>query len=118
MTPARRAAIVSALPPMPETVKPPGGWRFRLAGHGAELQIRNTKTPTLRLDLLRTEARDLMLTLAMALDEPTGGIVRATLWERFRDWLARRTWRKAHEAELRFALRKLAEEFQESEGGW
>lgn len=93
-----------------------GDWRWRPLGE-SELQFRCRAIPPLQLDLTRSEARELLLALAKALGEKPPPVVKATPWMRLIDWLARRTWRKAHETEVRMALYEQAKEFREG-GGW
>lgn len=92
-----------------------GNWRWRMLG--AELQLRNKALPTLQLDILRTEARDLMLALGTALDEKPPAARRMSKTEKARDARARRAWDKAHGSERAMALRAMAKEFATG-GGW
>jgi hypothetical protein len=69
------------------------------------------------LDLTRSEAKDLLCALALALNETMPLSPRVPLWHRVRDWLARRTWNRRHEVERSYALKQLADEFRER-GGW
>lgn len=92
-----------------------GNWRWRQLGQ--ELQLRNRALPTLQLDLLGTEARDLMLALGAALNEKPPTARRMTKAEKARDAKARRAWDKAHGGERALALREMAKEFAQG-GGW
>lgn len=115
-TRAARLSLVSKEVVAPEGV---GGWRFRIVGHGREIQLRNKRLPHLRLDMTTTEAHDLASSIGMALDEASlMPVVRVSPWARFVDWFARWTWRRAHRVEQEHALAELAKEFRESKGGW
>jgi hypothetical protein len=92
-----------------------GSWLWRPVG--VELQFRSKALPTVQLDLLRTEARDLMLALGAALGEKPPKAPRMSKADKARDARARRAWDKAHGGERAMALRSMAEEFA-SGGGW
>lgn len=92
-----------------------GSWRWTPIGD--ELQFRSKALPTMPLDLTRTEAGDLLLALAKALDEQPPPMVRRSWLLRLRDWLARHTWNRSHEVERRYALQQMADEMRER-GGW
>lgn len=117
MNSAERAARLSLV--HVDDIRPPpgvGGWGWRVLGR--EVQLRNKRLPHLRLDLTVTEAHDLIDTLILAVDEHAARpVVRASLWGRFVDWLARNSWRRKHAFEQAEAMRLLAEEFAEK-GGW
>lgn len=119
MTPTERAerlALVPGPPPAPEGL---GGWRFRIAGHGRELQLRNRRLPHLRLDLTTTEAHDLAKSIGLALEDVSlMPVVTVSWWIRLADWFARQTWKRRHFEEQRLAMAELAKEFRESKGGW
>lgn len=118
MTPGERAERLRLLPPRVEEdlPKPPGGWRYRWLA-GVELQVRNKSTCTLRIDVTRSEANDLLTALAMALNETPPPVVRVGFFRRFWDAMARRTWRRKNEVELANARREMIKEFSEG-GGW
>jgi hypothetical protein len=92
-----------------------GSWRW--SHIGGDLQLRSKSLPTMRLDLLRSEAVDLMRALAKALDEKLPKQPRLTKTQRKADTAARKRWNKAHEIERAYALKQMAEEFAAS-GGW
>lgn len=92
-----------------------GTWRWRFVGD--EVHLRSSATPTLRIDVLRSEANDLMNALARALNEPRPATPRMTKAERARDRKARRGWNKQNAFERAQALKQLAKDFSEG-GGW
>lgn len=92
-----------------------GNWRWRIFGD--EIQFRNVTLPTLRIDLLRSEARDFGMAIGTALYEKPLPMVRITKAERARQKKARGAWNKAHAIERAAALKALADEFREN-GGW
>lgn len=92
-----------------------GAWTWRPIGR--EVQFRSRTLPTLRLDMLRAEASDLMRALAKALGERPPSTPRLSKRERSLDTKARRAWDKAHADERALALAELAKEFRET-GGW
>ncbi len=116
MTPAERAERLTLVVPFDEAPKPIGGWRWRVVG--GEIQLRSKRLPHLRMDLTLTEAVDLHEALTVAAtDLQLRPVVTVSLWRRFTDWLARRTWNKAHDEERRLALAELVKDFNQS-GGW
>lgn len=92
-----------------------GLWHWRPVG--GELQFRSRSLPTLRLDILRSEARDLAVAISKALGEKALALPRTPATQRQRDTKARRAWNKAHETERAAALKQLAEDFAAG-GGW
>ena len=92
-----------------------GPWRWRPVG--VELQFRSRALPTLQLDLLRTEAADLMKALAKALHEKAPIVPRISRRDREAAARARGKWNKAHAIERAAALKSLVEQFSET-GGW
>lgn len=93
-----------------------GTWRWRPVG-ADELQLRSASLPTLPLDLLRSEALDLMNALAKALNEKPPATPRMSKREREAQKKRRGVWNKAHAVERAHALKAMAEEFRET-GGW
>lgn len=93
-----------------------GGWTWRFIGD--EVQFRSKSLPTARLDLLRTEAADLLRALAKALDEKLSKQPRTTIAQRKGDNAKRRKWNKQHEVERAYALKQLAEDFKATGGWW
>ena len=92
-----------------------GSWRWRFVGD--EVHLRSKALPTIRIDLLRPEAVDLLRALSKALDEKLPKQPRVSKADRKAATGARRKWNKEHEAERRYAIRELAKEFAER-GGW
>jgi len=92
-----------------------GGWSWRPIG--VELQFRSKALPTIRLDLMRSEAADLMRALSKALDEKLPKQPRVTKTQRKADLAARKRWNKANAFERAHAIKLLAEEFSTG-GGW
>lgn len=92
-----------------------GHWRWRPIGD--ELQFRSKTLPTLRIDVLRPEARDLMLALAAALNEKAPPSARMTKREKAEAIKARNAWKRSNAAEHAAALRRVLEDFAET-GGW
>jgi hypothetical protein len=92
-----------------------GAWRYQFIGD--EIQLRSRALPTMPLDLTRSEAKDLLCALALALNETPPLSPRVPLWRRMTDWLARRTWNRRHTVERAYAMKRLADEFREG-GGW
>lgn len=92
-----------------------GAWRWDVVGE--ELHFRSKALPTARLDMLRSEAVDLMNALSKALGEKLPKPVRVSAAQRKRDSKARKAWNKAHEVERSYALKLMAEEFAAT-GGW
>jgi hypothetical protein len=92
-----------------------GSWRWTPIGE--ELQFRSKALPTMRLDMLRSEAADLMRALGKALGEKPLPAFRVTKRQRAADKKSRKAWNKAHEIERSYALKQMAEEFKAT-GGW
>jgi len=92
-----------------------GSWRWTPIGD--ELHLRSKALPTIRIDVTRSEARDLMAALAAALNEVLPVTPQRAVWLRLTDWLARRTWNRKHEVERAWVLKEMADEFRER-GGW
>lgn len=92
-----------------------GTWTWRFVG--SEVHLRSRTLPTLRLDMMRSEAADLMRALSRALGETLPKQPRITAAQRKADKRARSTWNKANAAERTAAIRAMAEEFAAT-GGW
>lgn len=92
-----------------------GNWQWRFIGE--EIHLRNKTLPTLRLDMLRPEASDLIAAVAKALNEKRPSQPRISKREREAAKKHRGAWNRANAAERANAMKLLAEEFAER-GGW